>query len=1038
MAEPDAPDGHGPSGETPSAPTASPPPPGLDLQKLLQIARAAITPQTQENTLARRLLERAAVLGTYTLPQLTQGLEPAPETNAAAEEVLRDSVVVPQGGRRQWLLNPSSRISTLAQLGQRALSLLDEVSSPGTKGGDALGRAIAALLRGTVTAPAELPTEDLRAYAAAADWLKDVSRPARERLAEWRAELQRRELIEPLAQIAKGFVGRDKDVAALRDFVGIVPPESRFEGWGRRLKELLTSQKDPLVVHGIGGIGKSTLMAHFIVTHAAVSSERGFPFAYLDFDRARLDPGNPATLLNELLEQVSAQFPAMAVHRQEWARMLQSERNRTRVEQLTRSSAASVDDYATDSSASMGLSGMFASWLRQHELADRPFLMVLDTFEEVQTRGASAVDAVFDLIHGLSELPQLRVVIAGRAPVEERAVTSRALGDFDKKAALAFLRAQGLEAGLPEAVYDKVGGNPLSLRLSVQLVRREAFGTVKKEDLERVFGKRDNLYIQGYLYTRLLRHIGDARVEKLAHPGLVLRRITPQIIGEVLVPVLTRRPGTGLEAVPPQELYRALKSEVSLVFEEDGALVHRKDVRSVMLEMQRQDEPSMFETLNREAVSYYMRHSPDEPLHRRERAYHQLMLAEASPEAVLNELSRSDLQALASSADELPAQARAVVRALLALGLTAKERETLSDSVWSTYAYRRGQALLAAGSPEDAFTLFRERRWLVESGPAKYSLALAMFNLLNWPEANRLLREAVEDGGRATRQLPPHEADELRGRSLIEAGFLAWYHDDTAYARRCFDDAEHLAGEAGLPFLQIEALLGMTVLGAEAGAALQRQLAMARPGLWRQNLLTLRRVVFLGAAPATLMRTAVLHLGVQLRDEKTLLQLHAELGQHLGIDALRLVDQALGSSSGGDDADRWVPLERAVGADLAKLAGSEAPPDMTPYLRGRFAPWKIPLRSALLSSYPHVTTLCDLYADWHPASAQRLKDRLRSPRALVDALIDDADQRGQLMPVSAELLRHPQAMRAPPDGAEALLHAMQRYANQGRAASIHA
>ena len=39
---------------------------------------------------------------------------------------------------------------------------------------------------------------------------------------------------------------------------------------------------------------------------------------------------------------------------------------------------------------------------------------------------------------------------------------------------------------------------------------------------------------QAVLYERFLGHIADERVRELAHPGLVLRRVTPELVRSVL------------------------------------------------------------------------------------------------------------------------------------------------------------------------------------------------------------------------------------------------------------------------------------------------------------------------------------------------------------------------------------------------------------------------------------------------------------------------------------------------------------------------
>ena len=990
-----------------------------DLAELFKIASGSPEQIPANNGLTDRLLERAAVLGTFTPQQLLAGFDTDGAVRSALDDVLRDSVVVTQDGMRRWLLGPSQRLAALMRLGSNAESVLREMTPDKP---DRLGQAVAALIRQQVPPVAHLSIDDLRSYVVAGEWLRGWSGMASESLPKWRGELQRRELLAPLEQIAADFVGREKDMAKLRGFVDVVPPESRFEGWGRWLRSLIARQKDPLVVYGIGGIGKSTLMAQFILTHAAATSERGFPFAYLDFDRPRLDPNNPAVLLSEVLEQVAAQFGGIAARQEEFSSHLRNELQKSRVEQRSRSSASDLADSVADSAAIENLTGMFASWMRDAGLAERPFLLVLDTFEEVQVRGASAVDSVFGWLKAMFMLPQLRVVISGRAELDDRQVTPYKLGNFDKPAALAFLRNAGLGRGVPQQIYDKVGGNPLALRLCVRLAQQHALGTVKKEDLEGWFGKKDGMYIQGYLYTRLLRHIGDKRIEKLAHPGLVLRRITPDIIVKVLAPAV------GLDVpIAADDLYDALKSEVSLVSEQDGALVHRKDVRSVMLEMQRQDDLEKFRELNRRAVEYYEHHDPASDLSRRERTYHRLMLAEDDPFQVAMGIAREDLLALIPALDELPGSASCAVRALLGQALNSRERKMLPDPVWNAYAYRRSMALVAAGSPVETIEILQEREGLPEQGPMRYPLALALFNTLRWEEAQDILRDPIEaELDQPYYALTPREKTELRVRPLVEGGFLAWYLGDGRGMRKRFTDAEAKARDEQAPFLRLEARVGLLIATGEGHwRAVGDLVDEIDPRRWRQNLLTLRRLVFLGFAPPSLMRVAVMNLGVQLRSGHVIESLMSKADTRLSPELLELLKRAL-TEEEGYQADLPV-MERLAGAELTKLAGSEQPVDVVPYLRGRFAPWKIPLRFALLASYPQGSMLIDAFYSVDSKAADEMRTEVRSPRALADALIDYADQEGNLVGVAHALLHRP---HEPVPGVEALLKAINLYAAQ--------
>ena len=143
------------------------------------------------------------------------------------------------------------------------------------------------------------------------------------------ADLERRvalaELLEPLRLLigAEGawdgtgrrdrFVGRQSEITKLRAFVDELSSQSIAEAlrrwYGSAAAALGGSEKPNLrVVQADGGLGKSALLAKFVLDHA-LDQKRPFPFAYLDFDRAALDAEQPAQLLIEIARQVGLQFP---------------------------------------------------------------------------------------------------------------------------------------------------------------------------------------------------------------------------------------------------------------------------------------------------------------------------------------------------------------------------------------------------------------------------------------------------------------------------------------------------------------------------------------------------------------------------------------------------------------------------------------------------------------------------------------------------------------------------------------------------------
>jgi cellulose synthase operon protein C len=99
------------------------------------------------------------------------------------------------------------------------------------------------------------------------------------------------------------------------------------------------------------------------------------------------------------------------------------------------------------------------------------------------------------------------------------------------------LRARGVDdSKLAQQVVRQVGGSPLSLKLAADLVEQEgrAGGKLDLGTRERLFSRIDDRIVQRQLYRRVLDHVHDPEVRRLAHLGIVLLRLTPELILEVL------------------------------------------------------------------------------------------------------------------------------------------------------------------------------------------------------------------------------------------------------------------------------------------------------------------------------------------------------------------------------------------------------------------------------------------------------------------------------------------------------------------------
>ena len=295
---------------------------------------------------------------------------------------------------------------------------------------------------------------------------------------EVRSHMEWRRLLPPFRNLAGvHFQGRRVELERLRNYVGVLPPGSvaalvRRQPW----TVLDFYARPPMVIHGPGGSGKSTLIARFLLEHAELPDPERFPFAYLDFDRVGLAPEEPLSLLAEIYRQLGAHLPT-------WKQEL--EVARAALVQRLRPDRGCTPAFASPGAASVPSLSRFTE--REHAIAllarllddlgarEKPFLLVLDTFEEVQSRGPDYVHEVRHFLELLERsVPRLRTVLASRASVRDFPNEPMPLGTLDPEAADAFLAARGVaDPDERSALRRLVGDSPLSLELAAQVMRVE-------------------------------------------------------------------------------------------------------------------------------------------------------------------------------------------------------------------------------------------------------------------------------------------------------------------------------------------------------------------------------------------------------------------------------------------------------------------------------------------------------------------------------------------------------------------------------------
>ncbi|WP_033341831.1 hypothetical protein [Catenuloplanes japonicus] len=552
------------------------------------------------------------------------------------------------------------------------------------------------------------------------------------------AEARRRVRVEAVAAsygalLGNGFFGRDDELARLRDFATVpVPPDDR---------------PVPLLpVVGLGGAGKSTALAAFIAPYLRElrrPDATGPVVIVIDFDRVQFRIDAELELSFEVTRQLGNAHPVAAADFS--ALRYQAREERAGSVAARYSGALAAGEGAGDAPAFARDASLL---VRMHELDNRAVLLILDTFEEWQrdrpdpgrprTGGNDPEARILRWIARLRDtmdLRGLRVILSGRADVAidptevaDRIEVAEAvwLADLAPDAAAGLLVAQGVPEDQAPALADLVGGSPLTLRVAAR------FFTHLSDDERATFIAGNAGSVRDFdgdlrrelLYQRFLGHIPDPRVRRLAHPGLVLRRVTPALIRHVLAPHCGLGPLTDADAA---ELLERLADEVWLVKRDGDEVRHLPDVRRAMLHLMTSDpdHAATLAAIHREAERWYL----DERDLSGEAAaveafYHRLM---PSPDGLPLGPAGTAVDAvrwlttLGDAVADLPPTAAAEARVLRGELPPLREALLLRDSLWTQWAAERGRMLVddddAAGALSllDARAAGAEPKWLAQA-----------------------------------------------------------------------------------------------------------------------------------------------------------------------------------------------------------------------------------------------------------------------------------------------------------------------------------
>lgn len=316
-----------------------------------------------------------------------------------------------------------------------------------------------------------------------------------------------------------------------------------------------TPPRPVINVHGVGGVGKTSLLARF----RDQAQELGALAISLD---RREFAGPPSAFLAAL----AAKLPNEAKEADP--------------------SHASLNGWAAVAQARDALAERLAALA-----ARRRLVLLFDTYEEWSGLDDWLREAFVPYLDA-----NVLLVIAGRAPLtgpwtEEPAwrqlIEPLPLGELSVPEAEAYLRAEGLrDPEVARAIIHLTHGHPLTLSLAADLavrlgVRDFAASSEGQDVLRR-------------LAERLLRDVPDPALRELLEAASVVRRFDEELLGSLL-------------AVAPERAAFARLCALILVRPIAGGLSLHENLREALASTLKWRQPERYQTLRHRALAYYQK-----------------------------------------------------------------------------------------------------------------------------------------------------------------------------------------------------------------------------------------------------------------------------------------------------------------------------------------------------------------------------------------------------------------------------------------------
>jgi len=624
------------------------------------------------------------------------------ESQAAREIVLSrlapSCVVRTEGLEIRWfLLRRFRRIAIARLLAQKRLSRLLESSLPVT---DRLGDILREVLKnGAAASLKNRSQDDLLAIITVIELLDglDLTLPD---VAAVRLQVKYRSAYtDYISTLPVHFFGRRAELKKLHDFVAA--QQYFWQG---------------LVLTGLGGAGKSALLAKF---SKHLTEKKSATVVILDFDRPGISADDTYWLETEISRQIGQQYPQIATALHDIRHRFRETRDVGKIEQFSSESI-------TDDRSSRHQLAEIRTWMESISVSPiigaRPFLLILDTFEEVMQQNLTP--HILNWIAEIADYIPLHVIISGRLYdnaqqnlirpeifTRSEIVEFIEVSELDRNQARHLLIGQGIttEAAKRLIALKLLPRRPLELKLLAQALNQSPSETIDELEAElRTNGPQAKTLFGGIVYRRVLQRIQNDNARMLAYPGLVLRYITRELIQQVLVPVLELSPlndGQALEAL------NALAAHGWLAYRgENDEVWHRKDLRRSMLRLMIVEDPEKAGKIHNAAIAYYTDKQTDRDV--AEIIYHQLMLADTPAKTAQIDIDsiKKVKGNIGGDFEDLPLAAAILFKFITNRNLELDELELLPENHYPRACRETGQRLVNAREFGNALKLIQAMR----------------------------------------------------------------------------------------------------------------------------------------------------------------------------------------------------------------------------------------------------------------------------------------------------------------------------------------